>query len=566
MQQMPDSADSSLPEVTLIVELDASLRLVLDPANPLHAAVRDELSRSLANLLDTLGIPGRPVIRLMELPANALGGQFLRVSVNGRRCRYSDEMLGWVLSYVQSDPIQRGEQPAAVLEHLRALAEEALPAVLEFFALAVLEILKEQPFLLLDVPQVRAYIASLTAPPQASLDGKAWSPDPGALLECLQEMLALRLSLADREAVMDMLVRPSDRAPVVLAEDLITALVPEAIEVQLSRAYLRELTLAAAPDEGQLFAVLRDGAFAELGLVYSQFHWVVADDLKPHTWRFKIGHLTTLPVVGPRADQLLVNDTPERLQLLNVPAIPDVNPATNQPGSLVEVHHRDKLNAEGLATWTLPEYLRLSLAAALRSRGALFVHRRSVEAALNEVKKAFPATIDAVNAHAPIERITRVLRSLAAEQVSIRNLRRILGRLVEYEAPEDLLDLIGLVRAGMARELGYKLARSTRTVVVYLFDGEIEKLLQAMVAGRCDRSKENRQDADLDRVAAAIRDELRHLPPTAAQLPILLTTAVVRPKLRALTALEFPRLSVTAYEDLPPDINVQPVARISLQA
>jgi type III secretory pathway component EscV len=83
----------------------------------------------------------------------------------------------------------------------------------------------------------------------------------------------------------------------------------------------------------------------------------------------------------------------------------------------------------------------------LRSRGALFVHRRSVEAALNELKKAFPTTVDAVNALAPIERITRVLRSLAAEQVSIRNLRRILGKLVEYEAPEDLLDLIGLVRA-----------------------------------------------------------------------------------------------------------------------
>jgi type III secretion protein V len=562
---MRDSADLSLPEVTLIVELDACLRPVLDATNPRHAAVRNELALSLANLLDALGIPGSPVVRLIELPANALDGQFLRVSVNGRRCRYSDELLGCVLSYVQSDPVLRREQPAAVLERFRALAEDAAPPALEFLALAVLEILKEQPFLLLDVPQVTAYIASLPAPAEASFDGKAWPPHPAALLAVLRAVLALRLSLADRHAVMNTLMRSGDCAPVALSEDLITTLVPEVIEVQLPRAYLRELTLAAPPDEGQLFPFLRDGLFAELGLVYPQFRWVVAEELKPHSWRFKIGHLSTLPVVGPKADRLLVNDTPERLQLLNVAATPAVNPATNQPNSFVELHHRDRLVAAGLTTWTLPQYLILSLAAALRRQGAAFIHRRSVEAALKQLEPVFPATVKAVYALVPIERVTRVIRALAAEQVSVRNLGQILQGLMEYDGPEDLSGLVAAIRMGLARELGYKLGRNTRTVVVYLFDGEIEKLLQPAIAESSDGSTEDAYDADLDRIAAAIRAEMRQLPSTA-QVPVLLTTAPARPKLRALAALEFPRFAVAAYEDLPPDINIQPVARIALQA
>jgi type III secretion protein V len=59
-----------------------------------------------------------------------------------------------------------------------------------------------------------------------------------------------------------------------------------------------------------------------------------------------------------------------------------------------------------------------------------------------------------------------------------------------------------------------------------------------------------------------VRDEVGNLPPTA-QNPVILTTQEVRLRLRKEVAHEFPHLNVLSYQELSPDMNIQPIARIS---
>jgi len=66
-----------------------------------------------------------------------------------------------------------------------------------------------------------------------------------------------------------------------------------------------------------------------------------------------------------------------------------------------------------------------------------------------------------------------------------------------------------------------------------------------------------------DDILRALRAELAYLPPTAL-IPSVLTFVEARSTLQRLVNSEFPRMSVIAHEELPPGINVQPVARISL--
>ena len=54
------------------------------------------------------------------------------------------------------------------------------------------------------------------------------------------------------------------------------------------------------------------------------------------------------------------------------------------------------------------------------------------------------------------------------------------------------------------------------------------------------------------------------MPPTA-QDPVVLTTALIRYRLRKALRGAFPRLSVLSYQELSPDMNIQPIARISLE-
>ena len=104
-----------------------------------------------------------------------------------------------------------------------------------------------------------------------------------------------------------------------------------------------------------------------------------------------------------------------------------------------------------------------------------------------------------------------------------------------------------------------KFARGTTTIVTYLLDPEIEAALSAKPA---DDDISDVPDSLPDRVIAATHAEFDHLPPTA-QVPMILTTEGLRRPLAAMVRHEFPRLVVLSYGDLPPQQNVQPVARLS---
>ena len=108
------------------------------------------------------------------------------------------------------------------------------------------------------------------------------------------------------------------------------------------------------------------------------------------------------------------------------------------------------------------------------------------------------------------------------------------------------------MRIGLGREIAYKAARQTSTVVVYLLDPALERAVTDMA----------RSDETADAILDACHAEFAQLPPTAA-IPHVLTTIEARSAVQELLRWEFPRQSVLAHEELPPRINVQPIARIS---
>jgi type III secretion protein V len=202
----------------------------------------------------------------------------------------------------------------------------------------------------------------------------------------------------------------------------------------------------------------------------------------------------------------------------------------------------------------------------------------------------FPALVKAARSTVSTEQITAVLRNLLAEGVSVRNLRLILERLTDYQLRKDagshlvldetptsmdpgdaasgnnLGDLTEFVRAGMKREISGKFSRETNTLVVYLLDRNIEELVSRNHSANSDAKLNSSLDQELqDKVLQSIRQEMTYLPPTA-QLPLILTTSGRRAAVRKIIAHEFPRLGVVAYPELMPDLNVMPVARISLES
>jgi type III secretion protein V len=199
------------------------------------------------------------------------------------------------------------------------------------------------------------------------------------------------------------------------------------------------------------------------------------------------------------------------------------------------------------------------------------------------LESAFPVLVARAKEKLGLEQITRVLRKLASEEISIRNLRAILEHLLEFDyircdsarlivlddrmptkrRPDeawlhDPRTLADFVRTRLKRYISYKHTRGGATLAVYLLDPEIEELLATH-----DSHRGELPEADRARVFAAIAREVRS-PLSSPLRPVLLTSVELRSPLRRLIQTRFPHLPVLCFQELSPDSSIQPIGKITL--
>ncbi len=314
----------------------------------------------------------------------------------------------------------------------------------------------------------------------------------------------------------------------------------------------------------ELIPFMRDGLFVELGVRFPGIRARGNPNLPPGAYQIQINEV---PVVTGQATlgHILVNDTVDRLRLMNVQGFEAVNPATRQPAAWVPEQHKEMLEAAGLTTWDVPGYIILHLAAVLRRHAREFVGVQEVQTMLDQLEKAFPAIVkEVIPKVVSVLKLTDILGRLVEEEISIRDLRGILQALAEYgQVEQDNVMLTENVRASLKRYVSHKYARGTNTLVVYLLDPQIEEAIRSSIK-RTSAGTHLALEPDIaQEIVQAVKNECGHLPPTA-QRPVILTAMDIRRYVRKLLEYEFnPPFSVVSYQELSPDLNIQPVARIS---
>jgi len=518
----------------------------------MEAVAVPAITTAVTELLSTLGIPGQPEVTWEPNDEEPAAGRPLALCANGRLCRYSDELMVLLYSYVQG-------KVAMSLDALNGLqawltsAQEHLVA--EWLALLCRHTLGSDAGVLLGAEQARAYCTAL-----ASATGGP-VPDHERLAPMLARVLDLGIAIADHAAVaaaLDEGTGTDDAA----GEALVSKLRPDRIEVRMEGSYLRRLSIDDGARGPELFAYLRNGLFTELGVAYPRFQIVLDDTLRRGGFAFSVNHLAGVPLIGLPQNCILVNALPDRLRLMEVAAEPALNPATYLPCALAPRDAKERLEAEGLTTWDTFEFLILGLAGELRAKNGRLVDRSLTQQMLEQLGRSFPELEQATNAHLSVDQVTAVLRGLAAEQISIRNLRRILELLLEHEffirSGAPVAERLSYVRQGLADAIARKYTQGAPALVAYLLDTAAEQAIAA---------RHDLPDADLARqTIKAIRTELNRYPSTATgSWPLILVGEAVRTPLQTMIAGELPRMRVLSYSQLPPDLNLLPVARIGLE-
>ncbi len=350
------------------------------------------------------------------------------------------------------------------------------------------------------------------------------------------------------------------------AQQMLPVVTPIALEVAGNLIPLVEDTGGGNKFLGEMVPMMRDGLFYELGVKFPGIRVRGNEtDLPDGTY---IVMINEIPLVSGNVslDKVLVNDTVDRLTLLNIKGEEAVNPANGSECAWIPEEYANIAEQAGLTTWDAAGYMVLHLSSVLRKNAAEFVGIQEVQNMLEQLEQAFPALVKEVvpKAVSPFQ-LTDILRRLVEEEISIRDLRSILQALAEWgQVENDTVMLTEYVRNALKRYISHKYTRGGNTLVVYLLDPQIEETVRSSIQHTQSGSYLALEPEITQEILTAVRNEVGNLPPTA-QNPVILTTMEIRRYFRKLVELEFPHLAVLSYQELSPDMNIQPIARISLE-
>lgn len=351
------------------------------------------------------------------------------------------------------------------------------------------------------------------------------------------------------------------------AQQMLPVVTPIALEVAANLIPLVEDTGGGNKFLGEMVPMMRDGLFYELGVKFPGIRVRGNEtDLPDGTYIIMINEI---PLVSGNVslNKVLVNDTVDRLTLLNIKGEEAVNPANGSECAWISSEFASIAEQAGLTTWDAAGYMVLHLSSVLRKNAAEFVGIQEVQNMLEQLEQAFPALVKEVvpKAVSPFQ-LTDILRRLVEEEISIRDLRSILQALAEWgQVENDTVMLTEYVRNALKRYISHKYTRGGNTLVVYLLDPQIEETVRSSIQHTQSGSYLALEPEITQEILTAVRNEVGNLPPTA-QNPVILTTMEIRRYFRKLVELEFPHLAVLSYQELSPDMNIQPIARISLES
>jgi len=313
----------------------------------------------------------------------------------------------------------------------------------------------------------------------------------------------------------------------------------------------------------QMIPKMRHALYQDLGVRFPGVH-IRTDSPLIETNEYSI-YLNEVPVAKGKviAGHLLTAETEDTLKRFNIP-FTATKTSQGMPTMWVDNTYKEVLEKAGIKFWNAQEVMILHLSKFYRQNAGEFIGIQEVRAILEFVEKSYPDLVKEVTRLVPLQKLTEILKRLVQEQTSIKDLRTILESLSEWAQTEkDTVLLTEYVRSSLKRYISYKYSQGQSTLSVYLLDPEIEDMVRGAIK---QTSAGSYLALDPDSVQMILHSMRNTIVPTPAggQPPVMLTAIDVRRFVRKLIEGEFPDLPVVSYQEIVPEIRIQPLGRIQL--
>lgn len=308
---------------------------------------------------------------------------------------------------------------------------------------------------------------------------------------------------------------------------------------------------------------MRHALYQDLGVRFPGIH-VRTDSPTLESDEYSI-FLNEVPTVRGKILEgaLLVNESPETLRRYNLP-FTQSKTAFGQMSIWVDSRYQEVLQRASIKFWKPLDVIILHLSYFYRQHAADFIGIQEVRGILEFIEKSYPDLVKEVTRLVPLQKLTEIFKRLVQEQISIKDLRTILESLSEWAQTEkDTVLLTEYVRSSLKRYISYKYSQGQTVLAVYLLDPEIEDMVRGAIKQTSAGSYLALDPDSVQMILHAMRTVIVPTP-MGGQPPVMLTAIDVRRFVRKLIEGEFPELPVVSYQEIVPEIRIQPLGRIQL--
>ncbi|MGI4861978.1 MAG: type III secretion system export apparatus subunit SctV [Janthinobacterium lividum] len=287
--------------------------------------------------------------------------------------------------------------------------------------------------------------------------------------------------------------------------------------------------------------------------------------LAPFAYRIEHDEVPVAHGSAAPDDALVVGDALARLDGLGIAYERVSIEGLPHPAARVRETLAQDLAHLGDAVYRGLDLLALHLECVLRSRTGQLIGMQETHALLAQLEQRYPELVQELQRLLPEQRVSEVLQRLAAEQVSIRNLRAITESLVQWAPREkDVVVLTEYVRLALGAQISHQWLDANGAIPCYLLTMEIEELIRDAIR---QTSGGNYLALEPDTSGEIVAAAARCLRAEHGDMrPVILAPMEVRRYLRKVLEIEFPHVPVLAYQEIPVDIEVDTLGRIELLA
>ncbi|MCX7930880.1 MAG: flagellar biosynthesis protein FlhA [Chlorobi bacterium] len=244
-------------------------------------------------------------------------------------------------------------------------------------------------------------------------------------------------------------------------------------------------------------------------------------------------------------------------------------PVFGLPATWIPLHERENAELSGFTVVEPATVLATHLSEILRRNADKLLTRQDVRQLVEALKKDYPALVEEITPETlPLGTIQKVLQNLLREQIPIRDLPTILEALLEYVKVTKNTDVL----TEYARHhLGETIKRLFQDVNGVVHAAALDPAIENVLTTTLQNNPSAQSSTTLGLSPDLVRSILRSVGTALDQLtmmgyqPLVICSAPVRPYLHRLIRSQYPIANIISYSELPPETDVDIVARIALQ-